>query len=79
MVEGLKAKFNGLKDKPQAAKAGTSAKDAVTSNRASVAKKAKAAPKSDKRFITGVDVGDAPVRRKVKPIVIIEDDGTTED
>jgi superfamily II DNA/RNA helicase len=79
VIEGLKAKFSGLKDKPQAGKAGTSAKAAVISNRVSAPKKPKAAPKSDKRFITGVDVGDAPVRRKVKPIVIIEDDGTAED
>jgi superfamily II DNA/RNA helicase len=79
VIEGLKAKFSGLKDKPQAGKAGTSAKTAVISNRVSAPKKPKAAPKSDKRFITGVDVGDAPVRRKVKPIVIIEDDGTAED
>ncbi|MCE9678291.1 DEAD/DEAH box helicase [Shewanella sp. AS1] len=65
-IDGLKPKFSGLKAKPAAKKANPKAA-AKTSKRQGKAK-AEAKPKSnrDKRFITGVDVGDAPMLRKPK-------------
>ena len=65
IIDGLIPKFSGLKDKPKAKKRtkGT-AKKGVTSKAKS---KTKAKPKQlDKRFITGIDVGDAPMLRKPK-------------
>jgi superfamily II DNA/RNA helicase len=70
-VDGLPAKFSGLSQQ-----AGTkAAKDKPETKVAAKAKakqKPKAVPKRDKTFITGIDVGDAPMRRKAKPVVIIE-------
>lgn len=66
-IEGLTAKFNGLKDKPNKAK--KSAKTANKGGNKSAANKpakAKSKDNRDKRFITGVDVGDAPMLRKPK-------------
>ena len=65
-IEGLKAKFTGLKDKPKAGK-----KSAVKPKRTKASTKQKnAKPKAkvvkDKRFITGIDIGDAPMLRKPK-------------
>ncbi|WP_065188508.1 DEAD/DEAH box helicase [Shewanella woodyi] len=65
-VEGLKAKFTGLKDKPKAGK-----KSAAKPKRTKASTKQKnAKPKAkvvkDKRFITGIDIGDAPMLRKPK-------------
>ncbi len=64
-IDGLAAKFSGLKDKPKTKKRTKStAKKGVATKAKS---KAKAKPKQlDKRFITGVDVGDAPMLRKPK-------------
>ncbi|QFU22113.1 DEAD/DEAH box helicase [Shewanella eurypsychrophilus] len=65
VIDGLAAKFSGLKDKPK-----TKKKTKTTAKRAPANKaknRAKAKPKQlDKRFITGVDVGDAPMLRKPK-------------
>ncbi len=65
IIDGLIPKFSGLKDKPKAKKRTKStAKKGVTSKAKS---KTKAKPKQlDKRFITGIDVGDAPMLRKPK-------------
>ncbi|WP_028773543.1 DEAD/DEAH box helicase [Shewanella waksmanii] len=66
-IEGLTAKFSGLKDKPNKAK--KSAKTANKGGNKSAANKpakAKSKDNRDKRFITGVDVGDAPMLRKPK-------------
>ncbi|ACA87324.1 DEAD/DEAH box helicase [Shewanella woodyi] len=65
-IEGLKAKFTGLKDKPKAGK-----KSAAKPKRTKASTKQKnAKPKAkvvkDKRFITGIDIGDAPMLRKPK-------------
>lgn len=79
VIEGMKAKFSGLKDKPTAGKTATSKTKVAAGNKTNKAKKAKPAPKRDKRFITGVDIGDAPMRRKAKPIQIIEEDKSSED
>lgn len=72
-IDGLPAKFSGL-----AKQADTKAVNAKAKTKSATAAKAKqkpkAAPKRDKRFITGVDVGDAPMRRKAKPLPIIEQD-----
>ena len=78
-IEGLTAKFTGLKDKPKTGKSTGNSKDAAATTKTKVAKSAKPAPKRDKRFITGVDVGDAPMRRKAKPIQIIEEDDSSEE
>jgi len=64
VIKGLEAKFSGLKEKPKSVatkgvvKANTKAKSKPKSHLV------KAAPSRDKRFITGVDVGDAPMRKK---------------
>ncbi|MEI6859796.1 MAG: DEAD/DEAH box helicase [Shewanella sp.] len=65
IIEGLAAKFSGLKDKPK-----TNKRTKSSAKKATAAKtkcKAKTKPKKqDKRFITGIDVGDAPMLRKPK-------------
>ena len=75
VIQGLEAKFSGLKDKPKTAttkavtKAGTKAKTKTKS------KTVKTAASRDKRFITGVDVGDAPMRKKpAAPLLQDHDD-----
>ncbi|MFV0594803.1 DEAD/DEAH box helicase [Shewanella sp.] len=75
VIKGLEAKFSGLKDKPKAAatKAVTKASTKTKANAKS--KTVKAAPSRDKRFITGVDVGDAPMRKKpAAPLLQDNDD-----
>ncbi|GIU27736.1 DEAD/DEAH box helicase [Shewanella sp. MBTL60-007] len=66
-LEGLKGKFSGLKPKAVNKR---KAKPAVAAKKkAAAAKKkssAKAAANRDKRFATGIDVGDAPMLRKPK-------------
>lgn len=65
VIEGLVAKFSGLKDKPTAKKRAKTTAKKSSANKAK--SKAKAKPKQlDKRFITGVDIGDAPMLRKPK-------------
>ncbi|GIU22903.1 RNA helicase [Shewanella colwelliana] len=65
-VEGLKPKFSGLKE--QAKNSKTATKKVAKSNAKSNKSKpqAKAKDNRDKRFITGIDVGDAPMLRKPK-------------
>ncbi len=73
-IKGLEAKFSGLKDKPKSAppkrgsKANSAAKTKAKPNTA------KALPSRDKRFITGVDVGDAPMRKKPNATRLLDDD-----
>ncbi|MCL1143431.1 DEAD/DEAH box helicase [Shewanella gaetbuli] len=70
-IAELPAKFSGLTAK--ATKTGVKAKkQAKPAAKAKTKAKAKPAAKRDKRFITGVDIGDAPMRRKAKPAPIIE-------
>ncbi|NKF50399.1 DEAD/DEAH box helicase [Shewanella sp. WXL01] len=77
--EGLKGKFNGIKPKPKkAAKKPTGKKVAAKSGIKAKTNKPKTAPKRDKRFMTAVDIGDAPMRRKAKPSKIIEQDDSAE-
>jgi superfamily II DNA/RNA helicase len=65
-IEGLKPKFTGLKAKPNAAKHKVK-KVAETKARPAKSKSAtKSTNNRDKRFITGVDIGDAPMLRKPK-------------
>ena len=66
VIDGLKGKFSGLKDKPKAGKkttTNTKRTKGVTSQKKS---KPKAKIAKDKRFITGIDIGDAPMLRKTK-------------
>jgi superfamily II DNA/RNA helicase len=74
-IEGLKAKFSGLKAKAKSDKASSTKRVAKSATKVQ-SSHAKPAPKRDKRFTTGVDVGDAPMRRKVKPSLIIETDAS---
>ncbi|PKG58212.1 RNA helicase [Shewanella sp. Choline-02u-19] len=64
-LEGLKGKFAGLKAKPVSkSKAKPAAKKkAVTAKKRTAAK---ASANRDRRFATGVDVGDAPMLKKPK-------------
>ncbi|MCG9732217.1 DEAD/DEAH box helicase [Shewanella sp. Isolate13] len=67
-LEGLKGKFSGLKPKAVNKRKAKPAA-AAAKKKAATAKKrssAKAAANRDKRFATGVDVGDAPMLRKPK-------------
>lgn len=74
VIKGLEPKFTGLKDKPKSVatkgviKANTKGKFKPKSN------VVKAAPSRDKRFITGIDVGDAPMRKKPKAQQLQESD-----
>ncbi|WP_394388093.1 DEAD/DEAH box helicase [Shewanella woodyi] len=65
-IEGLKAKFTGLKDKPKAGKksAAKPKRTKASTNQKNAKPKAKVV--KDKRFITGIDIGDAPMLRKPK-------------
>ncbi|MEC4725986.1 DEAD/DEAH box helicase [Shewanella sp. D64] len=64
-IEGLKGKFSGLKDRP---KAGKNVSSNAKRTKVTPKKNAKPKPKvaKDKRFITGIDIGDAPMLRKPK-------------
>lgn len=72
--EGLEAKFSGLKDKPKATKKKASSKKSDTKTNRAKQAQAKPKAKRDKRFITGVDVGDAPMRRKAKGLPLDDDE-----
>lgn len=74
-VEGLKAKFRGLKAKVLTDKASPVKRVAKAASK-SKSTQTKAAPSRDKRFATGIDVGDAPMRRKIKPVAILETDAS---
>ena len=74
-IEGLKAKFNGLKEQTKSAsKTANVTTSTEKKARKPKAKVTKAAPNRDKRFITGIDVGDAPMRKKAKVIGLPLDD-----
>ncbi|ASJ96363.1 MULTISPECIES: DEAD/DEAH box helicase [Shewanella] len=65
-LEGLEPKFKGLKDAPKQAKqkAKSQHKPKTKADKGASAGKSKA--QRDRRFITGVDIGDAPMLRKPK-------------
>ncbi|WP_041422052.1 DEAD/DEAH box helicase [Shewanella sediminis] len=65
-IDGLEAKFSGLKDKPKAKNKPKANAKKSTATAAKGKTKAKAKGSRDKRFITGIDVGDAPMLRKPK-------------
>ena len=66
VIEGLEAKFKGIKEKPAVKSKSVQAKK-QTENKNAKNKAASGKAKSrDKRFMTGVDVGDAPMRKKIK-------------
>ncbi|GGI75608.1 DEAD/DEAH box helicase [Shewanella gelidii] len=67
-LEGLVGKFSGLKDKPKKS-VKSNKKKQQTSKPARKKQTAQPKAKRDKRFVTGIDVGDAPMRRKPKPIM----------
>jgi superfamily II DNA/RNA helicase len=67
VIPGLEPKFSGLKDKPKAGDTKAKASHEKSKARTGKPKVAKAAAPRDRRFITGVDVGDAPMRKKAKP------------
>lgn len=66
VIDDLKPKFSGLKDKPtrQNNKAATQKKRTKTNTNKQATKNTSA--KRDKRFLSGVDIGDAPMLRKPK-------------
>ncbi|NMH64399.1 DEAD/DEAH box helicase [Shewanella salipaludis] len=66
VLEGLKAKFSGLKEKKSASAKNTAKIHKPLKQPKAATQANKAAPSRDRRFITGVDVGDAPMRRKAK-------------
>ncbi len=74
-IEGLEAKFSGLKDKPKAKTQKNQPKKSHHKARPVKQNKAKPKPKRDKRFITGIDVGDAPMKRKPKGLPLNDDEG----
>ncbi|MGI2259390.1 DEAD/DEAH box helicase [Shewanella sp. GXUN23E] len=74
-LPGLEPRFSGLKEAPKKKAAAGNKASAKPANKRPAKKAAdKPAPKRDKRFITGVDVGDAPMRKKPKPNLDFMDD-----
>ncbi|WP_394204052.1 DEAD/DEAH box helicase [Shewanella waksmanii] len=66
-IDGLTGKFKGFKDKQsKSAKATKTVNKGTKPTKGVKATKAKSKDQRDKRFITGVDVGDAPMLRKPK-------------
>ncbi|MCG9696272.1 DEAD/DEAH box helicase [Shewanella sp. Isolate11] len=65
-IEGLKPKFSGLKPKVKTPKQSKAKNTKAETNKAKAKSSAKPKANRDKRFITGVDVGDAPMLRKPK-------------
>ncbi|MGI2092046.1 DEAD/DEAH box helicase [Shewanella oncorhynchi] len=63
-IPGLEAKFSGLKNKAKQTPVKRVAKAELAKGKSKRTKAITPAPSRDKRFITGVDVGDAPMRRK---------------
>ena len=63
-IEGLEAKFKGLKPKPKKQVNASSKPNKNQNKRKPMAKKPKATQKRDKRFHNAIDIGDAPMRRK---------------
>lgn len=76
VIPGLEAKFSGLKELSKQTPIKRVAKTSTSAGKTK-AKAVKAPPSRDKRFITGVDIGDAPMRRK--PTVPLLQDNDTEE
>ncbi|MCS6097425.1 DEAD/DEAH box helicase [Shewanella baltica] len=77
-IPGLEAKFSGLKSKAKQTPAKRVAKAELAKGKSKRAKAATPAPSRDKRFITGVDIGDAPMRRKPAAAQLLQDNDTEE-
>ncbi|ABL99480.1 DEAD/DEAH box helicase [Shewanella amazonensis] len=80
VLEGLEAKFKGLAPKRERKDAGAKAKAAGKTKRQTADAPKGEKRSRDKRFLTGVDVGDAPMIRK-KPLpapIVPEDDDADE-
>jgi len=76
VIPGLEAKFSGLKELSKQTPIKRVAKTSTSAGKTK-AKTVKAPPSRDKRFITGVDIGDAPMRRK--PTAPLLQDNDTEE
>ncbi|ABM25386.1 MULTISPECIES: DEAD/DEAH box helicase [Shewanella] len=76
IIPGLEAKFSGLKEQSKQTPIKRVAKTSTSAGKTK-AKAVKAPPSRDKRFITGVDIGDAPMRRK--PTAPLLQDNDTEE
>lgn len=76
VIPGLEAKFSGLKELSKQTPIKRVAKTSTSAGKTK-AKAVKAPPSRDKRFITGVDIGDAPMRRK--PTAPLLQDNDTEE
>ncbi|WP_372931323.1 DEAD/DEAH box helicase [Shewanella putrefaciens] len=76
VIAGLEAKFSGLKELSKQTPIKRVAKTSTSAGKTK-AKTVKAPPSRDKRFITGVDIGDAPMRRK--PTAPLLQDNDTEE
>ncbi|UXK07244.1 DEAD/DEAH box helicase [Shewanella putrefaciens] len=76
VIPGLEAKFSGLKKLSKQTPIKRVAKTSTSAGKTK-AKTVKAPPSRDKRFITGVDIGDAPMRRK--PTAPLLQDNDTEE
>lgn len=74
VVKGLEPKFTGLKDKPKSVATKGVIKANIKGKSKPKSNVVKAAPSRDKRFITGIDVGDAPMRKKPKAQQLQESD-----
>lgn len=77
-IPGLEAKFSGLKSKAKQTPAKRVAKAELAKGKSKRTKAATAAPSRDKRFITGVDIGDAPMRKKPAAANLLQDNDTEE-
>ena len=77
-IPGLEAKFSGLKSKAKQTPAKRVAKAELAKGKSKRTKAATPAPSRDKRFITGVDIGDAPMRKKPAAAKLLQDNDTEE-
>ncbi|PTA49896.1 RNA helicase [Shewanella morhuae] len=77
-ILGLEAKFSGLQSKAKQTPVKRLAKADVTKGKSKRVKAATPAPSRDKRFITGVDIGDAPMRKKPAAAKLLQDNDTEE-
>ncbi len=77
-IPGLEAKFSGLQSKATQTPVKRVAKADVTKGKSKRTKAAIPAPSRDKRFITGVDIGDAPMRKKPAAAKLLQDTDTEE-
>ena len=70
-IAELPAKFKGLKEKPKKVKI-----DSTKENKPHKPKKLKTTRKTkvNKTFITGVEAGDMPIKKKAKPQILEDDD-----